>query len=270
MKITVENCSSPGASFTKNTDAVIYGCYEWVTRYSNQSKKFIEFRKEVSKAKNFNDNNARNIYPLLKNAGFVNYEKGHLLTYADFFTNIGLAYAKAIETEVIIGDSDYDDVQKEKALKKLKKIKQELVFKGICNLLKCSECTYRNELKAVLEYLLNYKKINKVEFAYLLYILKNGSGNYISDVNNDIEKYRNNEIDIEVEIVVRNDLDIRKKTGSTQRKEDLTFLTSYSYFVALLDQAGLIHKEHKKNYVFIPDENIKMLKEILEVQNART
>ena len=262
MNIVIENCSSPGASFTANTNDVLYSCYEWVSENKGVIKPFIDFRKDVSKAKGFNDNNARNIYPLLKKAGFVKYEAGGQLYYDDFFTNIGLAYAKALETEKLIRNSDYSDTKKEESLKKLNEVKTSLICKGLLNLFS-SECNYKEDMQSMLEFLLQYNKISKVEFAYLLFAKKNSS-TYISDVSETIAKYREQEIDILVSVDVRNDIDVREKTGNSRRKEGLSFLTAYTYFVALLEQAGLIYKENSK-YMHINQSAKGKIQELLEV-----
>ena len=107
MDIIIENCSSPGAHFSKNTNEVLLKIYEWINKNNKPELPFIEFRRRLENEEKINDNNARNIFPLIKNYGFVNYEKGVSIQYKYFFTNVGLAYCKALEAiKKISNDSE--------------------------------------------------------------------------------------------------------------------------------------------------------------------
>ena len=259
MKIKINNCSSPGASFTANTEKVMLACYDWIQENKDEHKDFIDFRKEVSKAKNFNDNNARNIYPLLLKAGFIDYMPKTKLEYKKFFTKLGAAYIKSIQLIQSINNSeDYDKKQKLLAIKEATNIKEEIVYSGLINLIK-TDSNYKKELKEMIRFLINYEKINKFEFAYMLYTLQNEKR---MDVNK-INLYRNNDITIEVEIEVRNDIDIRNEMGIT-RIEGIDYLTSYSYFTSILEQCGLIIKN--KDYFEININNKGKLTKLLEVE----
>ena len=115
MVIEIENTSSPGASFTKNTNSVLLKTYEWICEHRGLSLPFREFRMRLQSEKGVNDNNNRNIYPLLKNGGLANYEKGSDLKVDSFYTNTGLAYVKTLESVEVIEVEDYTKEQKEKA-----------------------------------------------------------------------------------------------------------------------------------------------------------
>ena len=262
MQIAITNCSSPGASFTDNTNKVILSCYEWVTEHSGEVKPFIEFRKEVSEAKSFNDNNARNIYPLLQNVGFVSYEKGAKLVYDRFFTSTGKAYAKTIATEILISNGEYGTNEKKQAIQKLHEVRKGLIYQGLFRLLG-EDCNYKNEMRKSLEFLLSFYKISKSEFAYLLYAISQGFT--LDDMKKDIDLYRDGQESIDVIVSVRNDIDLREKTGDMKRKEGLGFLTSYSYFCALFEQAGLITKLDS-DYHTIADGATEKIKKLLEVK----
>ena len=261
MNIIINNCSSPGASFTDNTNNVIVSCYEWITEHSGDVKPFIEFRKEVSKAKGFNDNNARNIYPLLQNVGFVSYGKGASLEYDRFFTRTGKAYAKMIETEKLILDSDYSENDKKDALKQMQQAKETLIYQGLIQLL-TKDSNYKHEMLESLRFLLKFHRINKTEFAYLLYSLSEELSNEV--ITNDINSYRMGDLSIDVTVSVRNDIDLREKTGDKKRKEGLSFLTAYSYFCGLFEQAGLIVKT-ESGYFSIAENAEEKIKKMLEV-----
>ena len=159
MKIVVENCSSPGASFTKNTNEVIIKIYEWIQENNEPTLSFIDFRRRLESEKGINDNNARNIYPLLKNCNFVNYEGGTELNTKFFFTKLGLAYVKALMTINTIIDAEYEKKQKEIVLKKFDSIMKKVVYDGVKNLMKTPDSNYTKSIKWYLEFLMKFKKM---------------------------------------------------------------------------------------------------------------
>lgn len=262
MQININNCSSPGASFTDNTNKVILSCYEWVTEHHGEIKPFIDFRREVSRAKGFNDNNARNIYPLLQNVGFVSYERGANLEYDRFFTSSGEAYAKTIATEYLILNSEYGEYEKNQSIKKLHQVRRLLIYQGLVRLLS-KESNYKNEMQKFLKFILEFNKINKTEFAYLLYALSKSFT--LNEIKVAIDSYRNGEEPINVVVSVRNDIEVREKTGNNERKEGLSFLTSYSYFCGLFEQAGLITKLDS-DYYTVADGAAEKISKLLEVK----
>jgi hypothetical protein len=263
MKIVVKNCSSPGASFTDNTNYVILSCYEWVLDYPDEVKPFVNFRKEVSKAKKFNDNNARNIFPLLKNCGFVNYEKGASIQYKYFFTKVGLAYCKALEAiENISNDETYSENQRQLAINKLKSINEKIIYNGIIKLLKIPDSNYHEAFLTFIRCFLEFGKMNKYEFAYMLHEMEVKSTDVITSMRDNILAYRNGELDFEVEVDVRNDNDIRVKSNQDRRQEGIGFLTAFSFFTALLTQSGLILKQ--KDYHELQENKRNEMEKIIE------
>ena len=64
-------------------------------------------------------------------------------------------------------------------------------------------------------------------------------------------------------ISVRNDIELRQKTKSDKRKEGLSFLTSYTYFSSLLQQAGLVFKQN--GYFVLKEEYRSDIEKLLEV-----
>ena len=260
MQIIINNCSSPGASFTDNTNKVILSCYEWVVEHRGDVKPFIEFRREVSQAKGFNDNNARNIYPLLQNVGFVSYGKGADLAYDTFFSSTGKAYAKTVETERLILNGDYEPEKKNQAISKMYQIRKALVYQGL-GLLLNQDSNYKKEMRACLGFLLEFRKINKTEFAYLLYAIAQSFD--FGTMKKDLDAYRNHELSIDVTVSVRNDIELRERTGNKQRTEGLSFLTAYSYFCGLFEQAGLIVKLDS-DYYTVANGAAEKIKKLLE------
>ena len=262
MNIVIENCSSPGASFTQNTDSVILKCYNWIQEHPNCKKSFREFRFDLQKEKGINDNNARNIYPFLKNCGFIRYNRNEIMDYDYFFTNTGLAYVKVLEAIELLKDEGLDTVEKKKAHEKLIVIKQDIIMEGLKKLLKVPDSNYKMEYIACIKFLLKFRSINKIEFAYLLYEKNLDAISYLDNMEENISSYRSGDIDIEVSISVRNDIALRKKTGQERRMEKISFLTAYTYILGSLNQGGIVDKSKND---FILNENKRIwLEELLK------
>lgn len=142
MEILIENTSSPGASFTPNTNAVLLKTYQWICENQGISLSFKEFRMRLQTDKKVNDNNNRNIYPLLKNGELASYEKGSDLHVDYFFTNTGLAYVKTLEMIEMIENEDYTSRQREDAIKKCEMIKQEIITDALFKVVEHKEVNY--------------------------------------------------------------------------------------------------------------------------------
>lgn len=264
MQIIIENCSSAGAHFSDKTNNVLLKIHKWITENNEPSLRFIEFRGHLKNDMGINDNNARNIYPLLKNCGFAEYAPGDVLDTSKFFTPKGTAYIMSLEALQLIEKEEYTQEQKRVVSLELKSILYELVYEGVAKLVHNDELNYSESMKWFIMFLLEYGKINKNEFAYMVYQMSNDDEDWKFKTKSVIEGYRNKEITIDVKVRVRNDQDIKKKTGETTRLEEISYFTAYSYYAALFVQAGLIHKGENYYYYLKPDERIKMEK-LLEV-----
>ena len=261
MDIIIENCSSPGASFTDNTNNVMIKCYEWITENREKVGSFSEFRRELTNYKGINADNARNIYPLLKKCGLIKYESRGSLIYNDFFTENGLAYVKMLLLiEKLIQANDDKSI---KALKKALEIKEEIIYQGLLNLIFFSEANYKTELCAMIKFIICFGKINRNEFAYLLYELSDKKDLYSDSFVSNILDYRNRKIDITVRIRVRNDIEIREKTNEQTRLESLSYFTPYTYLSSLLLQAGILHKG-ENNYLYLDNSKKKKCEYLVE------
>lgn len=262
MKIIIENSSSPGASFTDNTNSVLLKIAEWISENNSPTMALKAFRMQLQKDKGINDNNARNIYPLLKNCGFVNYEKNEELDTSRFFTNRGMAYVKALQTIRLINDSEYGKEAKEAAITKVKNIVESIVYQGLQTLF-AQETNYNKHLQLLISYFLCYGKIDKTEYAYLLYRAEEIDEQGLDLIKPQISDYRNGELSIEVQVKVKNDRAIRDRSNEDYRLEDIGFLTSFSFFIALLTQAGLICKD--SGYFLLKQDKRELCSKLLEV-----
>ena len=262
MEIIIENCSSAGASFTEHTNKTLLLCNELIVGNENKVAPFITFRRQLETEKNVNDNNARNIYPLLRYCGFINYEKSSDLCYSNFFTNLGEAYVKILESISILDNSDGPLSPDEKAAKEnLVSFQQNLIVEGIKNLLKNDDCNYKKELIACANSIYNFNGIDKNEFAYLLFEFKKSDTNYIMNMRENIQKYRDGKLHFDVKINIRND----DKNSTNERKlEDISYLTSYNYFISLFVQAGFLEKSKNRYDIILSKKNV--LKELFSME----
>ena len=113
----------------------------------------------------------------------------------------------------------------------------------------------------MIRFLLKFGKISKVEFAYLLYVKQQKEiREALNTMHPQIDMYRCGDLEIEVHVKVRNDIELREKTNADKRKEGLSFLTSYGYFTSLLLQAGLIKKAEK--YYEVIEEKRELLERL--------
>lgn len=261
MIIEIENTSSPGASFTCNTNSVLLKTYEWICEHKGISLPFKEFRMRLQSEKGINDNNNRNIYPLLKNGGLVYYEKGEDICVDYFYTNTGLAYVKTLETISMIETEGYTKQQISETVKRLEIIQQEIIFDSLKKIVNQPYVNYVEPFQDMIRFLLKFEKISKIEFAYLLYVKQQHEiGDALNYMHSQVDMYRCGNLEIEVHVKVRNDIDLRKKTNSDKREEGLSYLTSYGYFTNLLLQAGLIKKS--ENYYEVVEEKRDLLKQL--------
>lgn len=262
MQIEIFNTSSPGASFTDNTNYVLLKIFDWIEEHKGLNISYKEFRVRLENDKEINDNNNRNIFPLIKNGGLAQYEKGEEILVDKFYTNTGLAYVKTLQLlNLIKKDSKYTRDQVIASENKLNEILQSIIYDALTNIVNTNDLNYVEPFQDMIRFLLKFEKINKEEYAYLLFERQRADIQTSLDVITDnILKYRANEIKIEISVTVRNDTEIQQKTNSKNRQEGLSFLTSYGYFVNLLNQAGLILKQEK--YYIIANNKKGSLKKL--------
>lgn len=260
MVIEIENTSSPGASFTENTNLVLLKTYEWICDHKELFLSFKEFRMKLQQEKGINDNNNRNIYPLLKNGGLADYEKRKNLQVDRFFTNTGLAYVKILETIRLVENEGYTEKQVVEVRKRFDEVQREIIFGALQKIVNKPAINYVEPFRDMIKFLLKFGKISKVEFAYLVYMKQQQKvvEKALISMHSQIDMYRDGDLKIDVQVKVRNDAKFREEMTADRRKEGLTFLTSYGYFTSLLQQAGLIRKVDDKYYAVIEEKRSRL------------
>ena len=184
-------------------------------------------------------------------------------------------------------NAEYTDEQKRVATQKFDAIISEIIRGSFSNLLKNDQLNYIAPLKEFMTFLLEYKKIDKTEFAYYLFERKNQSvEETLKSITQNIADYREGKLQFEFmeqkelfeqekesflktkeihdqNVSVRNDIALREKTNAQKRNEGLSFLTSFTYFSSLLQQADIVFKEN--GYFVLKDERYDELVKLLEV-----
>ena len=97
----------------------------------------------------------------------------------------------------------------------------------------------------------------------MIHIMNTNEHNWEQELTPLIEKYRKQEIDINVKVRVRNDQKIQQRSGKRTRLEDISYFTAYSYFSSLIDQAGLTRKA--AGYHCVSENGLKKIDYLVEV-----
>ena len=252
MQITVFNPSSQGAHFTENTNRVIICCFEWIQSHIDEKESYNAFRQGVvSTYPEVNDNNLRNIVPLLQHYGFVSYKQKGINENSKFFTNSGKSYVEVLKLQrTIQADPNYTAEQKERALKEANCISKELLCDGLKNALIDYKCKYRAPLALYMEALLEFGHMDKKEFAILMWGKNKDPNSPLDQIREQIRQYRDNTLEIEVSVDINNDKRIRAIQNSDRRIEGISYLTAFSFYSGLLEEAGLVFGD-KKGTVFV-------------------
>lgn len=241
MRIEVFNPNNPGAKFTSNTENTLVAYYHELEKQKDKIVNFSELRVYMQKVYGINNSNSRNIFAFCKNCGLLDYESGQGVTFETFFTNLGKAYVKVIESISMLSAEKNKSNEEKESLKKFYELRQNVIFQCLKNLLNQKDCDYVDVLMKMLNFLLESDSIDKTEYALLL--CKDMSN---ADFKTVLEKYRNNKITIDVFVNVRNDDSAIK--GERVLK-DIGFLTSWSYLIGMLDEAGLVEKENQSYFL---------------------
>ena len=106
-------------------------------------------------------------------------------------------------------------------------------------MLKDASCNYQWVLRRTLEHLLEYQRIDKKEFAYLVYAEEHDIPLISAEYSKTIKAYREQAIDIDIVVEIRNDQDDYAPT----KKVDDRYLTAFGYVTNILIQSGIAEKD---------------------------
>ena len=227
MRILIENPSSAGSSLTQNTidtlKTVFLFCEKKPNTYFNLQSVIV--------GAGLKWKNARTIFPLMRYLCFVSYETYTGLNTNSFFTERGRVFMHIVLLEE--NGECTPEIKKE-----LQGTRYALIRAGLNSLLLDKSCNYEWIIRKTLEYLLLYSKIDKKEFAYLVYAEKNGISIGSEEFSEIVYNYRKRLLHLDVSVEIRNDQD--KKTAT--KKVDDRYLTAFGYVTNILIQAGLAEK----------------------------
>lgn len=246
MRILIENPSSAGSSLTRNTIETLKIAFSFCEEHPFS---VFDLQTIIVNA-GFKWKNARTIFPLMRYLNFVSYEKYTNLSTDSFFTDRGRAYMNSILL-------DEDGKCTPEVKKNLARVRESLVKGGLNSLLLDESCSYQWIIKRTLEFLLQYQKIDKKEFAYLVYAEGRGITLQSEEFSNAIESYRERTTSFDVVVVIRNDQDKKSET----KEVDDRYLTSYGYVTNILIQSGIIEKDD--DYCILNGKNREDVSEIL-------
>ena len=235
--IVIKNPSSPGASFTDHTDTTILACWDFLRETRVEKFIFTDFQAKLLSAKKINKSNLRCILPLLRYAGLVSYDKYVIVN--TFFTKLGKQYVevtKLLKSVVEAGVPKQNEVGYKEALK----LRAMFLRYSLVAIVKSSGCSYSNVLMQTFKYLQRFSSIDKTEFAYLAYGMQKGAGEPVDVASQFVAKHRAG-VDVEISLSVRDDAE-----GVIRQKDTLSWLTSYNYILALLEQAGIVSAQNGK------------------------
>lgn len=258
MKIEVFNPNNPGAKFTKNTEFTLVSYYHELEKKGDKNLNFSDFRIYMQKSFGINNSNSRNIFAFCKNCGLLDYESGQGICFNSFFTPLGKAYIKAIESISILKNQASLSADEKASLNQFLELRKTIIFQCLKNLLKQIDCDYVSVLQDMLTFLINYNSIDKNEYALLLYFNRNKK-----ELETTVLKYREYKINIDVWVNVRNDDSGIK--GERILKNDIGFLTSWSYLIGMLVEAGLVEKDNQR-YCLLQGKT-ELVKELIGVEN---
>lgn len=256
MEIIVFNPSSAGASFTEHTNQAYLLYYKELEKNPNHHWKFNELRKYMEINHSVNNSNSRNMFTLLKDCGFVKYEKGEFVQLNSFFTKLGEAYAKTLESIDILKKGLSDEKNK-LAYEKFQELKQNIICIGLQNMLKNQESNFSTTLRKVINFFLYFKSIDKIEYALLIYHSSKLT-NYKTDLKKDINNYRSKQESFSVKVDTRDDT---SSTKGNRILQEIGALTSYTYICNFLVQAGLVSKDN--NSFVLKNDKILLSKKML-------
>ncbi|MBQ8459935.1 hypothetical protein IJ541_07520 [bacterium] len=249
MRIEVQNPSSPGTSFTDNTNSVLLKSYLWICEHKGLEVTYDDFRRRLEVDNIGESGNNRNIFSLLKTCGMAQYEENTTMLVDNFYTNSGLAYITVLDTlKILRQDNSTIEENVSEAETQFLDIQKELIYGALIKICSNKQSNYNKPFKDMVDFLLKYNKINKAEYAYLIY------NKASKDISNDVEAYRNGSLQMDFFVINRDG----------QQNDGLGNFTAYTYFTSLLRQAGLIDKI-ENNYYKIAIEKTGLLKKLVEV-----
>lgn len=241
MEITVSSPGSPGTSFTENVKAQIILISDELDK--NPDFESLSALKSHLNGCGLNPNYVRNILPFLQFCGLVKYENVSPFINKDFFTNIGHAYISVLKClQVAKNEPDNDD--KEFVIQALERIQETIYFQSLSLMMQNTDCGYARDFYDVLYFAKRYGTIDSTEYLLIQYAREHGSGDYIEEIAETVQQYRNGEIVIDVKTKTKNDDQGKAKS-----------VNSFPYVSGNFSKAGIMAKSDDGRF-YLKNERI--------------
>lgn len=225
MKITLNQVSNPGISFTSDINEKLISLYELIQKNNNYQSSYQDFQEKLINNELFSGSYIRSFIPFLYNCGIIN-DYTNIIDFKKFFTTNGKLY---IETIINIFKLDSNDKEK----KYLNNIKADLLCLSLDYMIN-NNYKFYNKYIDILVFIKKYKTINREEFYILEYCKQNNI-----DVDELITSYRNDPKSISIFVYDRNGEELSYRSNN-----------AFNYFVSFLseDQCNYICKLNQSDY----------------------
>lgn len=253
MDIVVSSPGSPGTSFTENVKEQIIKIFDVLCEHEDFSSAG-DLRKFLEKEYGFKQAYTRNILAFLQNCGIVNYQNNTKLDNKNFFTDIGKSYVDILKCIKVMNDQQNADPF---VLEKLQSIEQVIYFRCLVLMMKNKECNYAQDFFDVLRFVDFYGSIDSTEYLLIQYERENTFGDYIRQMADRVNKYREKLIDIKVHTKTKND-----------NKGDAKSVNSFPYVNGNFSKAGVLVKSDSNRFAFNMERQAEIQSAIREVSTV--
>ncbi|MGO4972403.1 hypothetical protein ACTQ56_10565 [[Clostridium] aminophilum] len=250
MEILVSTPGSPGTSFTDNVKDKIVCIFD-VLANKEDFDNVRTLGRELEKY-DINWNYARNILPFLQNCGFVKYQSNSAIVNKEFFTDLGYAFVDILKC-IALCDGE-TTTEKIDILSSLREIEEIILFQGIVELMKNQECNYSRDFFDVLSFVNLYGSIDSTEYLLIQYMRENEDGDYLVNMKNIVNDYRNHVIEISV----------RTKTKNGDSGEAKS-VNSFPYVHGNFAKAGVFEKSADNRFVIVERRRDEVKAALMEV-----
>lgn len=232
MDITISSPGSPGTSLTPNVKSQIVLMFDELVK-ADDFESLSDLKNHLEKC-GLNKDYVRNILPFLQFCGIIEYSNIKKFVNEKFFTDIGKAYVDILKSIAILKEEPESD-DKKALLGYLENIQETIYFQCLVIMMKSSECNYAMDFFDVLRFVQKYGYIDKTEYFLVIYERNHAEGEYLDNIKETIEEYRNGEIDINV----------KTETASADEGK----VNSFPYVSGNFVKAGIFYKEKNKCYI---------------------
>lgn len=250
MDIVVSSPGSPGTSFTDNVKDQIITFFDALCEHEDFDSAG-GLRRYLEEKYGFKQAYTRNILAFLQNCGIVNYQNLEVFENDKFFTNIGKAYVDILKCiKTMSGQEDVDEV----VLAKLQSIEKIIYFQCLVLMMKNKDCNYAQDFFDVLRFVDCYGSIDSTEYLLIQYEREHCEGDYITEMADIVNQYRQKEMEINVNTKTKND-----EKGAAKS------VNSFPYVNGNFSKAGVFVKDDFGRFLFNMNRNAEIQSAIREV-----